>query len=101
MAPPRFGAGRRWRAAAPLAWWARRAASIHRSSAAVGMPAPLIPAGLSVVQVLPAPDRVTIVTVPTPSRSACPLRGGLSGRAHSRYTGVVQNVPFPGNTGNR
>lgn len=27
----------------------------------------LIPAGLSVVQVLPAPDRITIVTMPKPS----------------------------------
>jgi transposase len=57
---------------------------------------PLIPAGLSVVQVLPAPDRVTIVTAPTPTRSACPLCGGLSGRVHSRYTRTLADLPWQG-----
>jgi transposase len=57
---------------------------------------PLIPAGLSVVQVLPAADRVTIVTAPTPSQSACPLCGGLSGRAHSHYTRTLADLPWSG-----
>jgi transposase len=57
---------------------------------------PLIPAGLSVVRVLPAPDRVTIATVPTPPQSACPLCGGLSGRVHSRYTRTLADLPWQG-----
>jgi len=57
---------------------------------------PLIPAGLSVAQVLPAPDRVTIVTAPTPSQSACPLCGGLSGRVHSHYTRTLADLPWSG-----
>jgi transposase len=57
---------------------------------------PLIPAGLSVVQVLPAPDRVTIVTAPTPSQSACPHCGGLSGRVHSHYTRTLADLPWSG-----
>jgi transposase len=57
---------------------------------------PLIPAGLSVVQVLAAPDRVTIVTVATPSQRACPLCGGLSGRVHSRYTRTLADLPWQG-----
>jgi transposase len=57
---------------------------------------PPIPAGLSVVQVLPTPDRVTIITAPTPSQSACPLCGGLSGRAHSHYTRTLADLPWSG-----
>ncbi len=34
---------------------------------------PLIPAALQVVRVLPASDRITIVTLPKFSESACPL----------------------------
>jgi transposase IS204/IS1001/IS1096/IS1165 family protein len=62
----------------------------------IGETPPLIPAGLSVVQVLPAPDRVTIVTVPTSSEGACPLCGGLSGRVHSRYTRTLADLPWQG-----
>ena len=57
---------------------------------------PLIPAGLSVERVLPAPDRVTIFTVPTPPQSACPLCGGISGRVHSRYTRTPADLPWQG-----
>ena len=57
---------------------------------------PLLPAGLSVVQVLPAPDHVTIVTVPTSPRSACPLCGGLSGRVHSHYRRRLADLPWQG-----
>ncbi len=57
---------------------------------------PLIPAGLSVVQVLPMPDRVTIVIVPMPSQSACPLCGGLSGQVHSHYTRSLADLPWQG-----
>lgn len=45
------------------------------------------------MQVLPAPDRVTIVTVPTPPQSACALCGGLSGRVHSYYTSPWPTCP--------
>jgi transposase len=55
---------------------------------------PLIPAGLSVVQVLPAPDRVTIITVPKPSKSACPLCGMISGRVHSQYLRTLADLPW-------
>ena len=42
-----------------------------------------------VVQVLPAPDRITIVTAPKQPRSACPLCGTLSDRVHSCYMRTV------------
>jgi len=57
---------------------------------------PLIPAGLSVVQVLPAPDRTIIVTVPTSSQGTCPLCGGLSGQVHSHYTRTLADLPSQG-----
>jgi transposase len=59
---------------------------------------PLIPAGLSVVQVLPAPDRITIVAVPTSSQSACPLCGAVSGRVHSHYSRSLADLPWQGRT---
>ena len=48
------------------------------------------------MQVLPAPDRVTIVTAPKPPRSACPLCGTLSDRVHSRYTRTLADLPWQG-----
>jgi transposase len=57
---------------------------------------PLIPAGLSVVQVLPTPDCVTIVTRPIATRSACPICGILSGRVHSHYTRSLADLPWQG-----
>jgi transposase len=57
---------------------------------------PLIPAGLSVVQVLPTPDCVTIVTRPTAAQSACPCCGILSGRVHSHYTRFLADLPWQG-----
>jgi transposase len=59
---------------------------------------PLIPAGLSVVQVLPAPDRITIVTAPRSSQSACPLCGAVSGRVHSHYSRRLADLPWQGRT---
>lgn len=56
----------------------------------------LIPAGLSVVQVLSTPGHVTIVTRPTAARSACPCCGILSGRVHSRYTRSLADLPWQG-----
>ncbi len=46
---------------------------------------PLIPAGLTVVQVLPTPDRVTIVARPAAQHACCPDCGAPSHRLHSRY----------------
>ena len=57
---------------------------------------PLIPADLLVVQVLPAPDNVTIITVPKPSQSACPLCGGVSGQVHSHYLRTLADLPWQG-----
>jgi len=55
---------------------------------------PLIPAALHVVQVLPAPDRITILTAPKPSSSACPLCGAVSSRMHSHYTRTLADLPW-------
>ena len=57
---------------------------------------PLIPAALEVVQVLPAPDRITILTAPKPSSSACPLCGGVSSRVHSHYNRTLADLPWQG-----
>jgi len=57
---------------------------------------PLIPAGLSVVRALPAPDRVTILAVPESTSAACPVCGGLSARVHSRYTRHLDDLPWQG-----
>ena len=57
---------------------------------------PLIPADLVVVQVLPTPDRVTIVTAPKLAQSACLLCGDLSGQIHSHYTRTLADLPWQG-----
>jgi transposase len=57
---------------------------------------PLIPAGLSVVQVLPSPDCVTIVTQLTATQSACPRCGNLSDHVHSHYTRSLADLPCQG-----
>jgi mannose-6-phosphate isomerase-like protein (cupin superfamily) len=57
---------------------------------------PLIPAGLSVLQVLPEPDRLIILTVPKSAGSSCPLCGGSTGRVHSRYTRTLADLPWQG-----
>ena len=57
---------------------------------------PLIPAALEVVQVLPAPDRITILTAPKPSSSACPLCSAVSSRVHSHYTCTLADLPWQG-----
>ena len=50
------------------------------------------------MQVLPAPDRITIVAVPTSSQSACPLCGAVSGRVHSHYGRSLADLPWQGRT---
>jgi len=49
----------------------------------VQAPFALIPANLAVVQVLPAPERVTIVTQPQSATATCPECGTISCRIHS------------------
>ena len=48
------------------------------------------------VQVLPGPDNVTIIAVPKPSQSACPLCGGVSGQVHSHYLRTLADLPWQG-----
>jgi len=48
------------------------------------------------VQVLPSPDRITILTAPKPSGSACPLCGAVSSRVHSHYTRTLADLPWQG-----
>lgn len=57
---------------------------------------PLIPAGLAVVQVLPAPDHVTILTTPQPATAICPDCGTPSHRVHSRYQRALDDLPWQG-----
>jgi transposase len=57
---------------------------------------PLIPAGLLVVQVLPALERVTILTAPRSHANACPGCNRPSRRIHSRYTGRLADLPWQG-----
>lgn len=57
---------------------------------------PLIPAGLSVVHVLPDPDRITILATPKPLAAACPVCASLSASVHSRYTRLLADLPWQG-----
>jgi len=57
---------------------------------------PLIPAALHIVQVLRAPDRITILTAPKPSSGACPLCSAVSSRVHSHYTRTLADLPWQG-----
>ena len=57
---------------------------------------PLIPAGLAVVQVLPTPERITILTQPLSATAACPDCGTTSSHLHSRYERTLGDLPWPG-----
>ena len=57
---------------------------------------PLIPAGLLVQQILPSPDRLTIVTAPRSASAACPGCGTPSSRVHSHYERVLDDLPWQG-----
>ena len=57
---------------------------------------PLIPPGLAVVQVLPTPDRVTIVAQPRSPTAACPDCGASSHSLHSRYERHLGDLPWQG-----
>jgi len=47
-------------------------------------------------EVLPAADRVTILTVPKPPQSICPLCNSLSGQVHSHDTRTLADLPWQG-----
>jgi transposase len=57
---------------------------------------PLIPAGLLVEQVLPEPDRITILARPNSPACACPRCGQASDRVHSHYRRVLADLPWQG-----
>jgi transposase len=57
---------------------------------------PLIPAGLRVVQVLPTPDRITIIARPAARTAACPICAAPSARVHSRYSRTLADLPWQG-----
>jgi transposase len=54
---------------------------------------PLIPGGLAVEQVLPEPDRITIVARLRPPTSTCPDCHVPSSRVHSRYERRLADLP--------
>ena len=54
------------------------------------------PPGLAVVQVLPTPDRVTIVAQPRSPTAACPDCGTLSRSVHSHYERHLEDLPWQG-----
>jgi transposase len=56
----------------------------------------LIPAGLTVIQVLPTPDTITIVATSDASTAACPSCGCLSQHVHSTYQRQLQDLPWQG-----
>ena len=57
---------------------------------------PLIPASLTVVQVLPRPDRVTIVAHPRSTTATCPECGTVSQRVHSQHERTLGDLPWQG-----
>jgi len=57
---------------------------------------PLIPAGLTVDQVLPISDNVIIQTSPCHASAPCPTCAQLSGRLHSRYQRTLADLPWQG-----
>ena len=59
---------------------------------------PLIPAGLTVVQILPTPKRVTIVTQSQATTATCPGCGcgTTSRRIHSHYERLLGDLPWQG-----
>jgi transposase len=57
---------------------------------------PLIPPGLLVREVLPAPDALMIVATFRERTAACPNCGAPSGVVHSRYERRLHNLPWQG-----
>lgn len=48
------------------------------------------------MQVLPAPDHVTILTTPRPATAICPGCGSPSHRVHSRHERTLDDLPWQG-----
>jgi transposase len=57
---------------------------------------PLIPGGLVVEQVLPEPERITVVAYPRQPTSACPDCGTPSSRRHGRSERSLADLPWQG-----
>jgi transposase len=57
---------------------------------------PLIPGGLAVEQVLPEPNRITIIARPDFLTATCPSCHALSSRVHSRYERCLADLPWQG-----
>jgi transposase len=57
---------------------------------------PLIPGGLTVEQVVPEPDRITIVARLRQPTADCPTCRRASGRIHSRYERRLHDLPWQG-----
>src|SRR3954449_11100145 len=57
---------------------------------------PIIPAGLTVLEVMPMPDLLTITTSPRQKSAPCPTCGEPSPRIHSRYLRQLHDLPWQG-----
>src|SRR3954453_8935701 len=56
----------------------------------------LVPSGLTVDRLLPAPDRILLLARSHSTSAACPLCGGSSSRAHSFYSRRLADLPWQG-----
>ena len=57
---------------------------------------PLIPAGLTVDEVLLSPDQITILTTPDQKVALCPTCAEPSDRTHSHYRRTLHDLPWQG-----
>src|SRR5690349_7360142 len=57
---------------------------------------PLVPDGLSMLQVLSGPDSLTIVTAPRPMLAFCPVCQRPSHRRHGSYERILTDLPWQG-----
>jgi len=53
---------------------------------------------VTVVQILPAPDKIVLIAEPTAKASACPRCGCGSSRIHSHYVRRLSDLPWQGRT---
>src|SRR3954469_18441861 len=56
----------------------------------------LVPSGLTVDRLLPAPDRILLIARSRSASATCPLCGGSSTRAHSFYSRRLADLPWQG-----
>jgi transposase len=56
----------------------------------------MIPSGLTVDRLLPAPDHIILITRSTGDRAACPLCHQPSARVHSSYSRRLADLPWQG-----